>query len=163
MFDNVALTNYKAFELYCITHNINKVDFASTVKITNIVRTLTHNSAGYPYIKFAQLYNQKNKCAYCGVELHLMLPPSKSKPFPNTATLDHVIPKSKGFNLGGPNLSNGLICCVSCNLEKRSRNVFEFLHTKYNMDCCNAKIPMLKIMKNLLKGFYYGIRYRCSS
>lgn len=46
-------------------------------------------------------------CQYCGTKLNR-----------NTATIDHIVPRSKG----GPNTwSNMVACCVSCNNKKGNR------------------------------------------
>ena len=52
-------------------------------------------------------------CYYCHKDL-----------FPQTATLDHVEPVSKG---GGTNKYNCVLACVECNREKGNLNVKEFV------------------------------------
>jgi CRISPR/Cas system Type II protein with McrA/HNH and RuvC-like nuclease domain len=54
------------------------------------------------------------QCAYCDEEL-----------CSNSATLDHVVPKHKG----GQNVRSNLVCaCASCNRNKGSQNVFEYMN-----------------------------------
>lgn len=57
------------------------------------------------------------KCRYCGVALRedkIQGGPH----WPNSATLDHVVPKDKG----GTNAQENLVaCCLSCNQSKSNR------------------------------------------
>lgn len=48
---------------------------------------------------------QNGKCANCGIDIKL-----------EEATLDHIIPRSKG---GGNSLKNLEVLCQPCNYEKR--------------------------------------------
>ena len=61
----------------------------------------------------AKLLAEDPCCRYCGVELHQ-----------RRATLDHVIPRSRG----GPNaISNLRISCKFCNMAKAARLPEELL------------------------------------
>jgi hypothetical protein len=57
------------------------------------------------------------KCAYCDKELN-----------PNTATIDHVLPKHKG----GQNVKSNMICCCgSCNRSKASVLLSEWFNPEH--------------------------------
>lgn len=53
------------------------------------------------------------QCHYCGCWI-----------FPTNATLDHVVPRSRG---GNNSLSNLLLCCRSCNQSKGSTPYKDFV------------------------------------
>lgn len=77
------------------------------------------------------LSKQKNTCCYCGCKIH--------HPYLNImpiATIDHVIPLSKG----GSNLMHNLVaCCQKCNTLKASRDLGPFL-----VDCIQRRDELLK-------------------
>mgnify|MGYP000851668381 CR=1 FL=1 len=60
-----------------------------------------------------KLYERDNfTCLYCGEQV-IVYYPNKNTPMPNNiATLDHIIPKSKGGNNNEYNLAT---CCYRCN------------------------------------------------
>lgn len=60
-----------------------------------------------------------NKCFYCGCELNLV-----------NATIDHIIPKSKG---GKNNEENLVPCCRYCNASKHLKTLEEYrLYISFN-------------------------------
>lgn len=63
-----------------------------------------------------QMFGKRKRkpCYYCGRTLTL-----------DTATFDHVIPRSDG---GYDKKKNGVIACGYCNNKKGSMSVSEFLH-----------------------------------
>ena len=62
-----------------------------------------------------KIWGKEPKCFYC------------RKPLPlKEATLDHVVPVSKG---GRTTIGNSVIACVKCNLEKGNKDVSDFLPT----------------------------------
>ena len=68
-------------------------------------------------------------CAYCGKSLT-----------DNTATIDHIIPKSKG----GHNVkSNMCCCCSSCNREKGSQQLDDWYVLK-NPNYCEQRLGKIK-------------------
>lgn len=56
---------------------------------------------------------QDRKCAYCRCETHM--PGTHGVPYGDTATIDHVIPRSKG---GANSRDNIVMACQSCNQRK---------------------------------------------
>ena len=54
------------------------------------------------------LLRQRNRCTYCGKALNR-----------KTATLDHVVPKSKGGKSGWKNL---VLACAECNRRKGNKS-----------------------------------------
>lgn len=62
-------------------------------------------------------------CAYCGRE-NL----TEVGPITNIATVDHVIPRSKG---GKDEFSNVVVCCFGCNKSKSDQSVEDFKSSKY--------------------------------
>jgi 5-methylcytosine-specific restriction endonuclease McrA len=77
---------------------------------------------------------QSGACAYCHTDMTLDLGHS------NTATIDHVVPKSHG---GKKNKFNELAACLKCNIEKGDKNVVMFLKKKVG-DVHDG--PILKFM-----------------
>jgi 5-methylcytosine-specific restriction endonuclease McrA len=68
------------------------------------------------------LFNeQSGNCAYCHVSMVLELE------LPNTATIDHVVPRSKGGKSGR---HNELCVCLQCNKEKSNMDLIKFLRIK---------------------------------
>ena len=68
-------------------------------------------------------------CAYCGKELTC-----------NTATIDHIVPKSKG----GHNVkSNMCCCCSSCNREKGSDQLEDWYQID-NDNYCEKRLGKIK-------------------
>ena len=69
--------------------------------------------------RITNLFNiQSGSCAYCwsGMTLDLKQP--------NTATLDHIVPKSKG---GLSNVYNLIAVCYTCNQEKSDHPLSHFI------------------------------------
>ena len=56
---------------------------------------------------------REGKCYYCAIALDI-----------KSATMDHVIPISKG---GGSTKGNLVVCCKKCNVDKRSKSAVELL------------------------------------
>lgn len=105
--------------------------------------------------KWLLVYSKTNsRCAYCGKQL-----PKDSI----DATIDHVIPKTKG---GRNNIENLLPCCRSCNTSKGVKTLeeYRFWYTckKYNIPrfsteqllYLSEKIKLKKIFPKLVK-FYF--------
>jgi 5-methylcytosine-specific restriction endonuclease McrA len=64
------------------------------------------------------LFNRDGtKCFYCNVKLNF-----------ETATIDHLIPKSQG---GSDNLDNLVLACHGCNINKGSKSLDEFIGNKF--------------------------------
>jgi len=57
--------------------------------------------------KLKLLVEANYKCCYCGMKMDF-----------ETATIDHIIPKSKG---GGNIIDNLAICCSPCNIRKGNK------------------------------------------
>lgn len=73
-------------------------------------------------ITLTQLFNrQSGICPYCGDDMTMELNS------PKTATLDHIIPKSRG---GKNSIFNLLACCFDCNHEKSNTDLATFLIIK---------------------------------
>jgi 5-methylcytosine-specific restriction endonuclease McrA len=64
-------------------------------------------------------------CAYCH-KPDLKLKSSKRH---EAATVDHVVPKSKGGKADDP--SNFAVCCNSCNKKKDSLSAHDFSNSRY--------------------------------
>lgn len=62
----------------------------------------------------------KGVCMYCSSEMTLSLG------YSNTATIDHVTPKSKG---GVNKWPNKVLCCYSCNQSKGSMLLCDYIIT----------------------------------
>ena len=65
------------------------------------------------------LIQDNGKCVYCGTPVYV-----KEKDgwiYDDTATIDHVIPKSKG---GINHIDNTVLCCNRCNSEKENKLLF---------------------------------------
>ena len=58
-----------------------------------------------------------DECFYCGVDMDFTRYPRGRKPM-NLATVDHILPLSKG---GEHTRSNTTLCCLGCNLSKGAR------------------------------------------
>ena len=77
--------------------------------MSQIFRTTTRFSF---YARNASLYGRMT-CAYCGCELNV-----------NTATLDHVVPRSRSGHNGPTNI---VVACGHCNSRKRNAPLSAFL------------------------------------
>ena len=77
-----------------------------------------------------QIFEEWNwECAYCSEKLS-----------PETATIDHIIPKSKG----GHNVKSNLCCCCSsCNKLKGSYRIDDW-YTDQHPDFCEKRLVKLK-------------------
>ncbi len=64
-------------------------------------------------------------CAYCGRLCKKFS--FNGKPQGRSATLDHVVPKSRG---GSNALSNLVTACMACNTQKHNRTLDEYLFWK---------------------------------
>jgi 5-methylcytosine-specific restriction endonuclease McrA len=85
-----------------------------SVKVPSVVRYMGKPRGSGRIIKFSKnmVYKRdRAKCQYCSIKV------SKAK-----ATLDHVIPKSRGGNSSWTNI---VIACSRCNQIKRDRTPFE--------------------------------------
>ena len=105
-----------------------------------------------------RLFQQFNLCSYCSTELEL----EYGKP--NSLTLDHVVPKSKGGR-------TKVVVCFDCNARKGARSLFNFLSELHGND--NQKIKgifrnvtaslsqreRLHLDKDTPKGLYLGQAY----
>ena len=67
----------------------------------------------------ARVNTFNNKCAYCGIDLEIL-----DRSHQNSLEIDHVIPKK---NNGSHCLANIVPSCRSCNQDKRSKNMIEWL------------------------------------
>lgn len=72
---------------------------------------------------------QNNRCAYCGKWMPI-----------GTATIDHIIPKSKN---GTNSLDNLVVCCYDCNLEKNNDYIVD------RLDLIKTNICWDKIKKSI--------------
>ncbi len=69
--------------------------------------------------KIVRYFNEQSGiCAYCREEMTLSLG------YPNTATVDHIIPVSKG---GLRKHYKEIAACYDCNQKKRNRDIKEWL------------------------------------
>ena len=75
--------------------------------------------AGHKNVKAFVLDRDNWICHYCETDLV-----AYDEVFPDSATIDHVIPKSKG---GSNEASNLVACCSSCNGLKGSMSYDEFI------------------------------------
>ena len=76
---------------------------------------------------------QKGKCFYCGRKIELTYDK------PNSAHVDHVIPKSRG---GKSNYSNYVLACAKCNMIKGMLTPEEF-YRKLVFSILEAKETLL--------------------
>lgn len=89
-------------------HEIRSVSVA--IKAPAVVRLLSYIHVGRrtpPLSRTNILARDNFQCQYCGISL-----PSKD------ATLDHVLPRSKG---GGTSWQNVVCCCKRCNRKKGAK------------------------------------------
>lgn len=80
------------------------------VKVPSIVRLLYYNRLPKTDVKLTRrniLVRDKFICQYCGKKINM-----------KTATLDHVVPKSKK---GKTSWTNLVACCAGCNVQKANR------------------------------------------
>lgn len=63
---------------------------------------------------------QHGECAYCGQRMTLKLD------MPNSATIDHIIPRSKG---GRSNKFNEIAACATCNRIKGDQPLYTVVRT----------------------------------
>ena len=66
---------------------------------------------GLRYNRHNVYLRDRGKCSYCGLKIP-----------ENKATIDHIVPKSKG---GTTNFLNVTTACISCNLKKDSKTLKE--------------------------------------
>ena len=66
-----------------------------------------------PFTRRNLLLRDMYVCQYCGIDM-----PIKPKHRSQMATMDHVIPKSRG---GGKNWTNIVTCCPACNIQKADK------------------------------------------
>lgn len=69
---------------------------------------------GKKALRYRLVQKQFGLCFWCGRPLR-------------SATLDHVVPKSKGGTLGQ---GNAVAACLQCNAEKGDRSAEEFVRAK---------------------------------
>lgn len=89
-------------------HQIRSVSFA--IKAPAVVRLLSYTKRykAAPPLSRANIFARDNfQCQYCSIELRAA-----------DATLDHVIPRSKG---GITSWTNVVTCCTKCNRKKGGR------------------------------------------
>lgn len=65
---------------------------------------------------------QNGRCAYCGDEI--VVEAKQSSQLKKVATLDHVIPLSRG---GEDHFENSVAACKSCNHEKKDMTSDEYI------------------------------------
>ena len=78
----------------------------------------THNVADIE----AQYQRQQGSCHYCGCAL------TKAPRFTNSATVDHVVPLSRG---GSNSPDNLVIACMDCNRRKHNKLLCEWSGSDY--------------------------------
>lgn len=91
-------------------HDIRSVSLV--IKAPAVVRLLNYVRLGRrsPVLSRANLLARDNfKCQYCGISLTA-----------SSATLDHVVPRSKG---GKKSWENMVCACVSCNVKKGNKSL----------------------------------------
>lgn len=89
-------------------HQIRSISIA--IKAPAVVRLLSYakRHRGIPPLSRANIFARDNfECQYCSVSLRA-----------NEATLDHVLPRSKG---GTTTWTNIVTCCSKCNRKKGGR------------------------------------------
>lgn len=72
--------------------------------------------------KRRRLFKADPRCSYCGCDLNWL-----------TATLDHVVPKSKG---GTDTIDNLVLACQPCNVQKADRLLGEGVDPSLHIDEC---------------------------
>lgn len=94
-------------------------------------------------IKQIYLQAQVRKCAYCGRRLTY-----------DTATYDHVVPRSRG---GQNELANKVLVCETCNVEKSNR-----LPTLFQVAAVQrvAEIVRVLIINRFGNGYFMGMEAR---
>ena len=67
-------------------------------------------------------------CFYCGVRTIVSFDAKAQRPPPNLATLDHIVPRSKG---GMRTAENSVCACLSCNNMRGDMPADKFLMMFY--------------------------------
>jgi len=92
------------------------------------------------YSKKVLLERDNYTCQYCGNKVNwYKLLPNQTQPL-NSATLDHIIPKSKG---GQANEINLITCCLECNWILKNKG--------YNKRNNNNMLNLYKCKKKIIK------------
>jgi len=86
------------------------------------IRKQKRNGRGTLQKKRRRLLKANPKCAYCDCELKW-----------ETATLDHVVPRSKG---GTNAMDNLVLACQPCNVRKADKALEESLNQPLHTDEC---------------------------
>lgn len=109
---------------------------ANYIKLVRYYKQLDPTTSVHYYLKensgfrnkFLKSVLEKNgiiKCYYCGKELIIEEDYSKHNTTENLATLDHIVPISKGGSKYDPNNIN--VSCKACNLKKSNLYHEEYL------------------------------------
>lgn len=113
---------------------------------------------------------QEGKCYFCSCETHLRKKEQKRMKH-NTATVEHLIPKSEG---GSSRIINLKMSCNKCNIHRGVMNAIEWfliasnpkILEKYYADKWTKKLVMNKHRRNKRKEQLlekYGIYYHFSN
>ncbi len=85
-----------------------------------VAKTWHRNPAGHNWLA-RHVERQNRRCAYCGIPM--FLPPERGKPADRRATLDHVVPLTRG---GADSEENTVAACEACNLAKADMTAHAF-------------------------------------
>ena len=95
------------------------------------------------YLRSVLSERQNHRCCYCKEETQMPRRGLNMQPYTNLATIEHLVPRSKG---GKTNLYNCVMACSRCNSERTSKSLGIYMQNfdHFNRDdiqyCCDNVI-----------------------